>query len=984
MSSGSGTREGRDAVRRTPGDPGKRGHGWRLVLATLSIITALGLARFSVVRVDEGERAFRRTAGLRDLAPLGAGRHFVLPLVQRVVRIPEGPFRVSTSVQVRTREGIDLEIPYEVEAQMDAAALAGFLVRTGSLRPPEGAIETAASTALAEWGGGASAESLVLLQGKSEVEAKLKSRLEEQGFTSVVLSLHRVRGAGDTVAAISGRALRERMADTKLKVAILGLDGADWEIIDPMMARGQLPNLARLKARGAWGKMKTMMPWLSPLLWTSVATGKPPEQHGIIDFLAKDAKTGRVVPVSSQWRKVKALWNMFTDAGKSSAFIAWWATWPSEPVQGLMVSDRAAYSLFGFVSSEPERTAVTYPESYFQEIRPKLTNDTSIGLDEIRRFADVTPAEFASLRRQVEEDPKNAYRAPVNHLTKILASQKSYQAIALDILGRGQPDLFSIYYQGIDEVCHRFAHYMPPKMDMVTAAEYSKYRDVVTTYYRYQDRLLGEILSKLSPDTVVVVLSDHGFQNGGSRPKDDPPYIEGKPGLWHRRYGILIIAGPGIRPGHLDTTSLLDVAPTVLYLSGLPIAGDMPGRVIKEAIDDGFLKRFAVNSVPSYEDIGRRLEDNRTIVEPSSVDQEMVENLKRLGYIGGGADIPAPGKGGETGGAEAGGDAPAQALVSAHLNEAALFMKTKDYTRAQAALDQALREQPGYVSALQLQIELSEAQKDYDRAIRVGRSVIETDPDRDKSVYIKLGRIYRDAGRAREGIPYFERLRAEHPDVPEIRAALGSLLLKDGKMADAETELLEALKMDPALSDPLAELHTLYKNTPRILTLEPIVRKGLELDDKSLVHLNWLGLIYEWKRDVPQAEKTFKRALDLDPDYAPTMANLGALYGRNGRLQDAVDILSRAVAKDPDNVESWVNLGAAEGRMGRSREAIRALETARDKGVRTTTLFNALALSYLQEHQNEKAVQFLNESLTIEPNQKDVDDLLQKVRRRSR
>ena len=228
------------------------------------------------------------------------------------------------------------------------------------------------------------------------------------------------------------------------------------------------------------------------------------------------------------------------------------------------------------------------------------------------------------------------------------------------------------------------------------------------------------------------------------------------------------------------------------------------------------------------------------------------------------------------------------------------------------------------------------------------------------------------------------RLRAEHPDVPEIRAALGSLLLKDGKMADAETELLEALKMDPALSDPLAELHTLYKNTPRILTLEPVVRKGLELDDKSLVHLNWLGLIYEWKRDVPQAEKTFKRALDLDPDYAPTMANLGALYGRNGRLQEAVDILSRAVVKDPDNVESWVNLGAAEGRMGRSREAIRALETARDKGVRTTTLFNALALSYLQEHQYEKAVQFLNESLTIEPNQKDVDDLLQKVRRRSR
>ena len=254
----------------------------------------------------------------------------------------------------------------------------------------------------------------------------------------------------------------------------------------------------------------------------------------------------------------------------------------------------------------------------------------------------------------------------------------------------------------------------------------------------------------------------------------------------------------------------------------------------------------------------------------------------------------------------------------------------------------------------------------------MGRSVIETDPDRDKSVYIKLGRIYRDAGRAREGIPYFERLRAEHPDVPEIRAALGSLLLKDGKMADAETELLEALKMDPALSDPLAELHTLYKNTPRILTLEPIVRKGLELDDKSLVHLNWLGLIYEWKRDVPQAEKTFKYEgydiitlqKEIERDY---------VIPEPQTAQEIIGYYSRRIAQEVKLPSQFAALAP-----------IRALETARDKGVRTTTLFNALALSYLQEHQYEKAVQFLNESLTIEPNQKDVDDLLQKVRRRSR
>ena len=150
-----------------------------------------------------------------------------------------------------------------------------------------------------------------------------------------------------------------------------------------------------------------------------------------------------------------------------------------------------------------------------------------------------------------------------------------------------------------------------------------------------------------------------------------------------------------------------------------------------------------------------------------------------------------------------------------------------------------------------------------------------------------------------------------------------------------------------------------------------------------MVHLNWLGLIEQWKKNLPQAEAAFRRAMELDPDYAPTMANLGALYGRSGRLQEAVDILSRAVAKDPDNIESWVNLGAAQGRLGRSREAIEALETARGKGVRTTTLFNALALAYLQDHQRDKAVHYLKESLAIDPNQKDANDLLKAVSRRS-
>src|SRR5207245_3709659 len=130
---------------------------------------------------------------------------------------------------------------------------------------------------------------------------------------------------------------------------------------------------------------------------------------------------------------------VFTDAGKSSAFVAWWATWPAEQVNGRIVSDRVAYSLFGF-DATGERAGLTYPPGYVQEIRPLIVGDDSIPLAEIQKFVSVTPEEYRALREKIREDPKVAYRLPVNHLAKILASARTYQSIGLDILGRGQPD----------------------------------------------------------------------------------------------------------------------------------------------------------------------------------------------------------------------------------------------------------------------------------------------------------------------------------------------------------------------------------------------------------------------------------------------------------------------------------------------------------------------------------------------------------------
>lgn len=123
------------------------------------------------------------------------------------------------------------------------------------------------------------------------------------------------------------------------RVIVLGLDGMDPQTVDLLMAEGRMPNFAKLRTEGAYGRLMSSKPMLSPIIWTTIATGKTPDQHRIGHFVTVNEQTGEQLPVTSQMRKVKALWNILTDAGRTVDVVGWWATWPAETVKGTMVSD---------------------------------------------------------------------------------------------------------------------------------------------------------------------------------------------------------------------------------------------------------------------------------------------------------------------------------------------------------------------------------------------------------------------------------------------------------------------------------------------------------------------------------------------------------------------------------------------------------------------------------------------------------------------
>ena len=120
-----------------------------------------------------------------------------------------------------------------------------------------------------------------------------------------------------------------------MRLLLVGWDAADWKVIDPLLAAGQMPHLARIIEGGVRGNIATISPPLSPMVWTSIATGKRPYKHGIHGFTEPTEDGLGVRPISNLGRKCKTFWNILHQHGKRSIVVGWWPSHPAEPIRGL-------------------------------------------------------------------------------------------------------------------------------------------------------------------------------------------------------------------------------------------------------------------------------------------------------------------------------------------------------------------------------------------------------------------------------------------------------------------------------------------------------------------------------------------------------------------------------------------------------------------------------------------------------------------------
>lgn len=267
------------------------------------------------------------------------------------------------------------------------------------------------------------------------------------------------------------------------KVILIGLDGATWNVCLPLMVDGKLPNMKKLMDKGVWGPLETIQ-GSSPVIWTTIATGRRPDEHGILSFTTPlQEGEHEMSPYRNYHRKCKALWNILSDSGMKVGVINYMITWPAESVNGFMVSPFG--SRFGGV----------YPADLEGDISTIINN-----VDKESRLSAVNPKD------SFEEALKD-HILKVNRISTVTLFL--YNRFKKDI------DLFITYTQEPDGSQHKFWKFMEPEKFQDEAwklrpEDISKYAQVIPNAYERLDEMIGELMGLMDSNTVIMVVSDHG------------------------------------------------------------------------------------------------------------------------------------------------------------------------------------------------------------------------------------------------------------------------------------------------------------------------------------------------------------------------------------------------------------------------------------------------------------------------------------------
>ena len=380
------------------------------------------------------------------------------------------------------------------------------------------------------------------------------------------------------VLAMAISAFAAESAAPRPKVIVLGVNGAELDIIRPLLVRGEMPNLAHVIENGVSGKLKTIAAPNCPKVYTTIETSTPPDKNGITGFLVGG------VTANTNMLKEEPLWSILSKHGVTVGMANVPATFPVMPVNGYMISGMLTRGkgcedgvLCSPKLSEIQGGDAVYPRSMVAEL------ESSVG--------DFL---FDCARMPGEKEIAGHEEKVITEWLAKVDSIRAAQTKLFDYLLTNHPTDFTFLAQSCeDRVGHWLYPIQPfnvgynPKIATVNV-------EAFPNQYRGLDKVLGHILKHMDGNTTLFIVSDHGIKplRYAEPPMAHMDHAGTTPVIAKHDYddgdevpGTFVAMGPGIKKGinvQGLSLSVFDIAPTILHIYGIPAPPQMQGRVLSE------------------------------------------------------------------------------------------------------------------------------------------------------------------------------------------------------------------------------------------------------------------------------------------------------------------------------------------------------------------------------------------------------------------
>lgn len=392
----------------------------------------------------------------------------------------------------------------------------------------------------------------------------------------------------------NGQSKRDRPETPR--VLLIGVNGAEWDIIRPLVLRGEMPNLANMMENGVSGKLQTTSDPNCPKVYSSIFTSTPDSENGISGFEVNG------VTARSDYLKGTPFWSALSDRGITVGMANVPGTFPVRAVNGYMISGMLTQGkdCDGMLCSPKLSEVVNGEPVYPNAMKTELMKN--VGDFWIDCSAMPTSEEMAGNEKEVIEKW-------LDRVSQI----RGQQTRLFEYLLEHHPTDFTMFAQSCEDRTGHWLYPIRPNNVGYNPKVHELHVDAFPNQYRAFDNLLGKVLSHLDKKTTVFVISDHGIKPlrdpGPFSPHGSHNHSSG-PIIAHHDFidgddvpGIFVATGPRIRHGVRIMglqMNVLDIAPTVLNIYDVSIPTQMKGRVLSEIFEDDAKAKQQVTKADNF------------------------------------------------------------------------------------------------------------------------------------------------------------------------------------------------------------------------------------------------------------------------------------------------------------------------------------------------------------------------------------------------